>query len=224
MRKAKVWDARQLPAYLTVAQYGELMGMMLGIEAKKEAPDEVLTCAARGFVGVARHLLGPMATNPQFAEEISRGIKEMLLDTEDLKVTRGVEGKEAKFMDELGFGTERLLRLKEEALANYRQVNEEGHADGLDVAMEHLRRCAQAALKEEVTVDEQPDEDRVKQSERDYEEQKRAFLKRAVMQQLGRKAGKGGLRILSETQMEEKAAAAMAQLKENTWEKRISTP
>lgn len=58
----------------------------------------VLMCAARGFVGVARNLLGPMATNPQFAEEISRGIKEMLLDTEDLKVTRGVEGKEAKFM------------------------------------------------------------------------------------------------------------------------------
>ena len=27
MRKAKVWDARQLPAYLTVAQYGELMGI-----------------------------------------------------------------------------------------------------------------------------------------------------------------------------------------------------
>lgn len=27
MRKAKVWDARQLPAYLTVAQYGELMGL-----------------------------------------------------------------------------------------------------------------------------------------------------------------------------------------------------
>lgn len=62
----------------------------LGIEAKKETPDEVLTCAARGFVGVARNL--------QFAEEISRGIKEMLLDTEDLKVTRGMEGKEAKFM------------------------------------------------------------------------------------------------------------------------------
>ena len=72
--------------------------VMLGIEAKKEAPDEVLTCAARGFVGVARHLLGPMATNPQFAEEISRGIKVMLLDTEGLKATRGVEGKEAKFM------------------------------------------------------------------------------------------------------------------------------
>lgn len=70
----------------------------LGIEAKKEAPDEVLTCAARGFVGVARYLLGPMATNPQFAEEISRGIKEMLLDTEGLKATRGMEGKEAKFI------------------------------------------------------------------------------------------------------------------------------
>lgn len=127
-------------------------------------------------------------------------------------------------MDELGFGAGRLNRLKEEALANYRQVNEEGHADGLDVAMEHLRRCAQDALKEEVTVDEQPDEDRVRQSERDYEKQKQEFMKRAVMQELGRRAGKGGLRILSEKKLEEKAAAAMAQLKESTWAKRISTP
>ena len=124
-------------------------------------------------------------------------------------------------IEELGFGA---VRLKEEALANYRQMNEEGHTDGLDVAMEHLRRCAEDALKEEVTVDDQPDEDRVRQSERDYEEQKRAFLKRAVMQQLGRRAGKGGLRVLSEKKLEEKATAAMAQLKENTWEKRISTP
>ena len=127
-------------------------------------------------------------------------------------------------IEELGFGAGRLNRLKEEALANYRQVNEEGHTDGLDVAMEHLRRCAEDALKEEVTVDEQPDEDRVRQSERDYEEQKRAFLKRAVMQEMGRRAGKGGLRVLSEKNLEEKAAAAMAELKEHTWEKRISTP
>lgn len=127
-------------------------------------------------------------------------------------------------IEELGFGAVRLNRLKEEALANYRQMNEEGHTDGLDVAMEHLRRCAEDALKEEVTVDDQPDEDRVRQSERDYEEQKRAFLKRAVMQQLGRRAGKGGLRVLSEKKLEEKATATMAQLKENTWEKRISTP
>lgn len=127
-------------------------------------------------------------------------------------------------IEELGFGAVRLNRLKEEALANYRQMNEEGHTDGLDVAMEHLRRCAEDALKEEVTVDDQPDEDRVRQSERDYEEQKRAFLKRAVMQELGRRAGKGGLRVLSEKKLEEKATAAMAQLKENTWEKRISTP
>lgn len=127
-------------------------------------------------------------------------------------------------MDELGFGAARLNRLKEETLANYRQVNEEGHTDGLDVALEHLRRCAEDALKEEVTVDEQPDEDRVKQAERDYEEQKRTFLKRAVMQELGRRAGKGGLRILSEKKLEEKATAAMAQLKESRWAKRISTP
>lgn len=127
-------------------------------------------------------------------------------------------------IEELSFGAGRLNRLKEEILANYRQVNEEGRTDGLDVAMEHLRRCAEDALKEAVVVENQPDEDRARQSERDYEEQKRAFLKRAVMQQLGRRAGKGGLRILSETKMEEKAAAAMAQLKESTWAKRIYTP
>lgn len=127
-------------------------------------------------------------------------------------------------IEELGFGAGRLNRLKEEALANYRQVNEEGHADGLDVAMEHLRRCAQDALKEDIMVENQPDEDRVKQSERDYEEQKRAFLKRAVMQELGRRAGKGSLRVLSEKKLEEKATAAMAQLKESRWAKRISTP
>lgn len=53
---------------------------------------------------------------------------------------------------------------------------------------------------------------------------KKNNLKRAVMQELGRRAGKGGLRILSEKKLEEKAAAAMAQLKESTWAKRISTP
>lgn len=65
----------------------------LGMEAKEETPDEVLACAARGFVGVARNLLGPMATDPQFAEEISRCIKGMLLDTENLKVARAWRAK-----------------------------------------------------------------------------------------------------------------------------------
>ena len=50
-------------------------------------------------------------------------------------------------MELLGYGAGRLNRLKQETLANYRQVNEEGRADGLDVAMEHLRRCACDALQ-----------------------------------------------------------------------------
>lgn len=72
--------------------------IMLGVEVKNETPDEVLVCAARGFVGVVRKVLGPMATNPQFAEEMSSSIKKMLLDREGLRITQGVEGKEAKFM------------------------------------------------------------------------------------------------------------------------------
>lgn len=70
----------------------------LAIEAKKETPDEITLCAARGFVGVLRKTLGSLSSNPWFAEEIAKTIKEMLLDTENLKVTRGMESKEAKFM------------------------------------------------------------------------------------------------------------------------------
>lgn len=36
----------------------------LGMEAKEETPDEVLMCAARGFVGVARNLLGADGDQP----------------------------------------------------------------------------------------------------------------------------------------------------------------
>lgn len=72
--------------------------IMLGAEVKNETLDEALMCAARGFVGVARRLLGPMATDLQFAEEVSKGIKKMLLDTEGIKAPWSVEGKEAKFI------------------------------------------------------------------------------------------------------------------------------
>lgn len=117
----------------------------LGMEAKEETPDEVLMCAARGFVGVARNLLGPMATNPQFAEEISRGIKGMLLDTEDLKVTRGVEGKEAKFIAALyGMnGGGRKMKLEE-----YEQIMRTG------TPSDRARAIAEAGNDKELSEEE----------------------------------------------------------------------
>lgn len=73
-------------------------GMMLAVEAEHESLDEVLTCAARCFVGVARKLLGPISTDPLFADEAAKLIKDLLTDTEGFKVTEGYEGKEARFI------------------------------------------------------------------------------------------------------------------------------
>ena len=45
-------------------------------------------------------------------------------------------------VDVLHYGPDRLERLRKESHANYEQLNKWGHEDGLDVAMEKLRRCA----------------------------------------------------------------------------------
>lgn len=55
----------------------------------------------------------------------------------------------AACIDYLGFGVERLGKLRNEGQKNYEQVNREAHEDGLEVAMEHLKRCAEAALRQE---------------------------------------------------------------------------
>lgn len=55
----------------------------------------------------------------------------------------------AACIDYLGFGVERLGKLRNEGRKNYEQVNREAHEDGLEVAMEHLKRCAEAALRQE---------------------------------------------------------------------------
>ena len=72
--------------------------LILGAEAKNERPDEVLMCAMRGVVGVARKMLGPSSSDAEFAKMTGNALEKMLLDTEGLKVTQGLEGKEAKFM------------------------------------------------------------------------------------------------------------------------------
>lgn len=106
-------------------------------------------------------------------------------------------------MDVLGYGTKRLTRLREEALTNYRQVNEEGH-ECLEWAMERLRKCAEDALKEDVVVQEVPDEERVKQSDRDYMAQKEAFFRRNMAAAMGRKLAPAGAAVLSEKGLDEK--------------------
>lgn len=52
----------------------------------------------------------------------------------------------------LGFGSDRLERLRQVGRNNYDQFNRESHEVGEDVAIEHLRRCAEDALKEDLCV------------------------------------------------------------------------
>ena len=56
----------------------------------------------------------------------------------------------------LGFGAERLNRLHEEVLANYRQLNQWVLEEGVDVAMEWFRRSCTGAYKTDVEVLDRP--------------------------------------------------------------------
>ena len=51
-----------------------------------------------------------------------------------------------------GIGADRLERLRQAGRDNYRQFNQWAAEDGLEVAMERLRRCVHAALQEEVRI------------------------------------------------------------------------
>ena len=123
-------------------------------------------------------------------------------------------------MDVLGYSSKRLNRLRKEALANYRQVNEEGH-ESMSWAMERLRKCAVDALKEDIVVENVPDDERVKQADRDFEEQKRAFIRRNVAQALGRRKAPAGAAVLAPEVIREKIDAVLQQPgTPDSWERR----
>ena len=50
-------------------------------------------------------------------------------------------------IDTLHYGPDRMARLLKASRANYEQLNDWGHKDGMDVAMEMLRRCAADAMQ-----------------------------------------------------------------------------
>lgn len=126
-------------------------------------------------------------------------------------------------VQELGFGADRLNRLYAEMRRNYEQLNEWGKADGVDVAMEKLRRCACDALQtEEIVVENIDDEKTVEKLRRSYQAQEDEFVKRAVMMAAGRRAGKqGAARLpLSSDEVQRKIEAAKAQMRLGAFRRR----
>lgn len=54
---------------------------------------------------------------------------------------------------EFGFGPERLRRLRQDILDNYRQLNQWCREDGPEAGLEKLRRCAERAIQEELRLE-----------------------------------------------------------------------
>ena len=120
-------------------------------------------------------------------------------------------------------GRVRLNRLYREMRHNYEQLNEWGKADGIEVAMEKLRRCACEALQtEEIVVENIDDEKTVQTLSRSYQAQEDEFLKRAVMMAAGRRAGKqGGAALpLPGDEVRRKIEAAKAQMDTGAYRRR----
>ena len=89
----------------------------------------------------------------------------------------------------LHYGPDRMTRLLKESRANYEQLNTWGHEDGMDVAMEKLRRCAADAMQsgdlEVVDLDGSSSEAKV---EKEFRRQEVEFVKRVRAQTLGASA------------------------------------
>ena len=114
-------------------------------------------------------------------------------------------------MEVLGFGPDRLNRLYAEARANYEQMNEEGKSAGIDVAMEHLRRCACAAMHtEDIVVEEGQDDQWLQVQRQRMQEQEKTFAKRVILQEVGRRrqSRTPGAALLGDAALRQKFEAA----------------
>lgn len=125
-------------------------------------------------------------------------------------------------IDVLHYGPDRLERLRKESHANYEQLNKWGHEDGMDVAMEKLRRCAADALQApdlEVTdIDGSKDAAEV---DKEFRKQQLDFLKRVRAQTLGRiGATAQPVNVLADQSMQDKIQLVMQQVSQQSFERR----
>lgn len=125
-------------------------------------------------------------------------------------------------IDVLHYGPDRLERLRKESHANYEQLNKWGHEDGMDVAMEKLRRCAADALQApdlEVTdIDGSKDAAEV---DKEFRKQQLNFIKRVRAQTLGRiGATAQPVNVLADQSMQDKIQLVMQQVSQQSFERR----
>lgn len=108
---------------------------------------------AKGMVALAAKLGDVCRTD--FAVPLNRAVKnrrelELRRDA-DLAATAAWECFAVALREVLGFGTERLNAVREEAQLNYRQFNEWYREDPM-WAMKRLQHCAEQAMQQEVPI------------------------------------------------------------------------
>lgn len=115
----------------------------------------------------------------------------------------------------LGYGAKRLEALRRDTLANYRQFNQWSGEDGKEVAFERLRRCLEAALREDLVVVEK-DEERQRRDRAADQAERQRMAAYAMMQQAGRKLRPDGWAVVAKQEippMEPKAVRDQMLLK-----------
>lgn len=86
----------------------------------------------------------------------------------------------------LGYGHDRLEKLKQVGWSNYDQFNRESCEVGQDVAIEHLKRCAEDAIKEDLLVVED-DPESWKAYQKEFEAKRSDAIRLRMSKRLARK-------------------------------------
>lgn len=125
-------------------------------------------------------------------------------------------------IDVLHYGPDRMERLFKESRANYEQLNKWGHEDGMEVAMERLRRCAADAMQapdlEVVDID---GSQNAKKVDKEFRKHQLNFAKRVRAQTLGRiGATAQPVNVLADRSMQDKIQLVMQQVSQQSFERR----
>lgn len=125
-------------------------------------------------------------------------------------------------IDVLHYGPERLERLRKESRANYEQLNKWGHEDGMDVAMEKLRRCAAEAMQApELEVSDIDGSRDAEETDREFRKQQLNFIKRVRAQTLGRIAATAQpVNVLADQGVQDKVQQIMQQVSQQPFERK----
>lgn len=155
--------------------------------------------------GVPKEFRVPVLRAPRNRRE------EQLKMVGDLAATMAWQLHARACVEVLGFGAERLNRLFKEMRNNYDQMNRWGKEDGVDVAMERMRKCACDALKtDDIVVEDVQDAKQLQTQRQSYHAQEVEFAKRAVMAAAGRKTCAKVLNVFDEAAMARKLDAVRA--------------